>query len=237
MKSKGQILQKLKQVRFRHLKKELTRFLKKAPTNCENHRLLGPDELGVCSLDCKVCDALLDDRAPECKDYSPRYEKEALKQSLDTFFNNRPVHEISIRFPDVAALSWTLQDEEELENIEPLTGQKFLQLFGIPLWTDTPEQLEILQEYLTLTQARSDALEALASKLHCDAGLESILLVIMEQDSHSKQLKGELERALSQLEKIKESNQAEERRRHETEREELLTTAPVKKKPWWRFWG
>ena len=257
MRPRGQIHQKLKQVRFRHLKKELSRLLRRAPTNCEHNQQVGPDKLGVCSLDCKVCDGQQGDRAPQCAVFSPRYEKEGVKDSLNAFFDNRPIHEISVLFPDLAALAWVLRDEG-LEEIEPLTDQELLHLDGVPLWADTPEQREILKENLGFLQARSDALDSLAERLSCDVDLESIWDELRERETNQevriKQTELNLERALEQLEVVREANQAIVKDR-EAERlaykkaQEVYEKAiksqalkvstaikPVEKKTWWRFW-
>jgi len=115
MKSKGQVAQKFKQAQFRHLKKELGRLLKRQAPNCKNNRVLALDigPVGICSLDCQVCDVRFHDRAPDCEDWEPRHQKEEIKQSLKDFFQKKTVPEIAVRFPDVAALLWVLAEEKE----------------------------------------------------------------------------------------------------------------------------
>lgn len=243
MRPRGQILQKLKQVRFRHIKKELARLLKVAPSNCSHNRVLGPEDLGVCSLDCGVCDSQEDNRAPECEKFDPRYEKEALKESLSNFFDNRPVHEIAVRFPDVAALLWTLRDEGQVE-VEPLTDQELLFLYDVPLWTDSAEELEALRDHLDLLTSRSKALEALATHLECDVDLKSIRDTLRERElNHKTRLENsedalraatiDRDTALQAIDRL-EDELVQERSRKEVADLELPT---VLKKPWWRFWS
>ena len=156
MKTRGQIAQKFKQAQYRHLKREIERLLKRTAPNCKNNRTLslkiGP--VGVCSLDCDVCDARFEDRAPECEDWDPRHEKDAIKASLKEFFQTRKVPEIAIRFPDVAALLWVLADDEEDPQAGPLIPQGVsVTLSGVQVWVDSEEEVrQVSQAVVDLAQ-------------------------------------------------------------------------------------
>lgn len=146
MRTEGQIHHKLQQAQYRHLKKELSRLLRRSPGNCVFNRqtLLPLGKVGVCSKDCQTCDPVINDRSVECPLYELAHDKDALKESLTTFFRERTVPEIAIRFPDVAALLWVLVGEDSaqrgalISDAIPVTT-----LYGIPLWVDT--QAEVLE--------------------------------------------------------------------------------------------
>jgi len=166
MKTRGQIAQKFKQAQYRHIKREIGRLLKRTAPNCKNNRTLslkiGP--VGVCSLDCDVCDARFEDRAPECEEWDPRHEKGEIKASLKEFFQTRKVPEIAVRFPDVAALLWVLADDEEDPQAGPLLPQGVsLTLGGAEVWVDSEEEV---------TQV-SQAVVSLAKKYAADMPSES----------------------------------------------------------------
>lgn len=113
MRTSGQVAQKVKQAQFRHIKREIKRLLKQTPSNCKQNRTLELDigPVGVCSLDCDLCDARFRDRSQECGKWEPRHQKEQIKASLKEFFRTRGRADIAVRFPDVAALLWVLDDE------------------------------------------------------------------------------------------------------------------------------
>jgi hypothetical protein len=151
MKTRGQVAQKFKQTKFRHIKREIRRLLKQTAPNCQNNRTLDLDlgPVGVCALDCEICDARCGDRAPDCADWIPRYDAEEAKESLRNFFQTRSVAEISVRFPDVAALLWVLiEDGADDPQEAPLFpgGLPTDEFFGVQVWVDSDEELETLRE-------------------------------------------------------------------------------------------
>ena len=144
MKTSGEILQKLKQVKFRHLKRELSKRLRQEPSNCKNNVLVNTPtgQVGVCKIDLQSCDPRFSNRADSCGAFEPLYEKEELKESLVEFFLSRPIHNIAIRFPDVAALLWVVAEDDTVDlslDVEDMT------LFSIPVWLENPEDKKRLR--------------------------------------------------------------------------------------------
>lgn len=119
MKSEGAIRQKLKQARFRHLKKILQADLSTLPINCEHNRILDlPDiEVSICSLYATVCDEQYGGReiARECPKYQGRYEKEKLKEDFLLLMTESSIGTIAVEYPDIAALMWVLEDDDEID--------------------------------------------------------------------------------------------------------------------------
>lgn len=160
MRTSGQIYQKLKQVRFRHVKKEVESLLKRSPNNCENHALLDSQfPLGFCKLDLQVCDASRD-RSGTCGKFAQAHGREDVKKSLHDFFSGRSVAEIAARFPDVAALLWVLDGELPEEGSLPAGSEGSLPagseeyfpgsvLVGTPyqmkLWADSEDEAQKLR--------------------------------------------------------------------------------------------
>ncbi len=130
MKKAGEVGQKLKQVKFRHIKRELDKLLQTKSVNCRFNYFLKTGSknenkllslLGggvyICKcpdLDSRICDSRLEDAdaAQNCSFFSLRHDKEKIKDSLKEFFKDRSVSEIAIRFPDVASLLWVLEDDD-----------------------------------------------------------------------------------------------------------------------------
>jgi hypothetical protein len=163
MKTLGQINQKLKQVRYRRVKKELSKLTKRAGRNCVNQKIVktpsGP--LGVCKLDCAACDSLVRDRAVGCEDFQLNHTSEQLKESLRNFFETREPNEISVRFPEVAALLWVLG--EDVDEAPLMDGAPALTLGAIDVWTDTAEKAEGLNEWFMEQAYESVVVEQLSS--------------------------------------------------------------------------
>lgn len=115
MKTSGQVAQKMKQARFRHLKRELENLLKVAPRNCIHNTPIKTHRgyVGVCALDVETCDSEVKDRSKGCSDFEAPRTKEEIKTSLKKFFETGTIPEIAVRFTDVAALLWVLSDEDE----------------------------------------------------------------------------------------------------------------------------
>lgn len=105
MKTEGAIQQKLKQVRFRHLQRELEARLSEEPGNCKHLT-----EQGACKVHNAPCGQKAH-RPPTCGVFENANEKEELKTSMKEFFSTRPAAEIAARFPDVAALMWVLDGD------------------------------------------------------------------------------------------------------------------------------
>ncbi len=135
MKTTGEVSQKLKQLKFRHIKRELERLLETKTQNCRFNYFLKPASeshnkllnlLGggvhICKcpdLSDRICDSRIEDKdiAEDCPYFSLRHDKEKIKNSLKEFFKQRDISQIAIRFPDVSSLLWVLDDDELLEEV------------------------------------------------------------------------------------------------------------------------
>lgn len=155
MKGEGQISQKAKQLRFRHLKRELDRLLAQTSRNCEYNTLVTglSGTLGVCRLDCKTCDPNVTDRADSCGSFKALLEKDKIKESLKTFFETRPPEEIAVRFPDVAALQWVLDPGEGSLFPAPVAT-----LFGVPVWVETEDELKEMRRIFSELEKTQEGL-------------------------------------------------------------------------------
>ena len=128
MRSRKEILKKLKQVRFRHLKKLTRTGLSRRPCNCVYNVTLGdgsrPSEpdIGVCTykvLEGAKPDGICDEkvggiaRAGGCPVFEPSRTAEAIREDFDTFLSEASFGEIAYHFPDMAALLWVLKQTPE----------------------------------------------------------------------------------------------------------------------------
>ena len=131
MKTKNEILQKLKQVRYRHIKKSIRKGLARHPHNCVfnkeieilqlpvrvcSHPELVDNSFGKGQL--PICDDRLKDLSPQCPKFCSNNTKEELKESTKSTLSSE-VGEIAYHYPDVAALIWVL-DDEDLHEFEDL---------------------------------------------------------------------------------------------------------------------
>jgi hypothetical protein len=157
MKTSGEVSQKLKQLRFRHIKRVLKKALRRAPSTCVHNKAVeitsSNERIGLCccpELTLSVCDDVLGDRSNECSSWIALCEKEQLKQELKDTFESAPVSEISRLYPDVATLMWVLSESEDpRDSLMPgatLVGS----LGGILIWADTPEEANEAQATLDL---------------------------------------------------------------------------------------
>ena len=203
MKSRGKIAQKMKQSQFRHIQRELRRLLKRSAPNCSNNRTLTLDigPVGICALDCDVCDVRFKDRAPACPDWTVRHEKEQIKTSLKEFFKTSTVEEIAVRFPDVATLLWALAEDAEEARSTPLIPEATsLGFFGTRVWVDTAEDLDALEESLKPVITRLEVLKTVAALL--EVSEESAAEALSDMKEHWKGkagLEGELADALERV--------------------------------------
>ena len=145
MKPEGAVRQKLKQVRFRHAKRELDDALTRTPATCEHNAVLdvpGVGGVGMCSLTRGiVCDAGRGaDLAPGCATYSCKYTKEGMKEVLEAAFD-APIPEVAAKYPDAAALMWVLTDENLSDPAPTFMTDPFGEsgvlvgtFFGVQVW-------------------------------------------------------------------------------------------------------
>ena len=124
MKSRGQIIHKIKQVRFRYLKKFLESWLSESSSNCLHNRPTSipySDVEGVCICGFQmeekgwkgnVCDKRVNpELAKKCDIFEPLKNKEELKDEFNSSLEVLPLPVLASKFPDLAALLWVLEDE------------------------------------------------------------------------------------------------------------------------------
>lgn len=191
MKTQGQIAQKIKQAQFRHIQKEMKRLLKRSAPNCKKNRSMdlefGP--VGVCSMDCQVCDVRFHNRAPECEDWELRHLKEEIKESLKEFFQTRTVPEIAVRFPDVAALLWVSTEEGDPQAGPLMVGIPTSSFFGIPVWTDTEDEQAQLKHALAPYLRYEETVTELRRILDAGTALlvvEKVEQLVLKQAQHER---------------------------------------------------
>lgn len=129
MKTESEVRSKLRQILFRHRKKEMITALRVIPSNCiHNVKMDSPNcQIGVCGFgrdtenwNQKICDEKFggDNVASLCPYFQtqdPDEIKKSFKEAMIT-----PGH-IAYRYPDVRALKWVLDDgdfEEVIKQIE-----------------------------------------------------------------------------------------------------------------------
>lgn len=135
----SRVKQKLKQVKFRHLKAYLSDNLKADPRNCIHNEIRKSisDVVHTCGYEGsetfgKICDvAFGKDLSSDCGLFCPKKSKEDLKSEFYTFIDSSSIGEVAKEFPDVTALMWVLDtlgaDEtdtelkDHYERIEKLT--------------------------------------------------------------------------------------------------------------------
>lgn len=138
MKTEAEIAHKLKQVQFRHAKREIEGLLAIKPSNCAHNRqleLAGFGKVGFCAAsDCpkkgKSCDTRFADRAVGCSFYEALHTPDDARTQVKSFFKNAPPSEIAAKYSDVAALIWSL-DDERAEYPDPYSAGE---IDGIPIW-------------------------------------------------------------------------------------------------------
>lgn len=171
MKTQSEIKQKLKQVQFRHAKKEIEQLLAIEPVNCAYNRKLelsGFGQIGFCASETcprkgKSCDTRLGDLATSCGHYAPLLDADAARTRAKHFFASAHPGEIARMYPDVAALLWTL-DDTPVESHDPYLVGTWA---GHSIWASSVVGADAVRTEL-------DALTALAeSKSGDDLGGDS----------------------------------------------------------------
>lgn len=136
MQTPGAIRQKLKQVKWRYLKKLLAAKLAQRPVNCVHNGQLDIPENGSATSQAGVhiCTLRLDDgswnggicdedhgglqRAQQCPHFQPSHSKDAIKDDFNRFFDTANYGEIAYLYPMAAALIWVLDGEVESQEGE-----------------------------------------------------------------------------------------------------------------------
>lgn len=130
MKTKGQLIQKIKQVRYRYLKKFLDKCLAQNSQNCLYNRPSSFDVRDVFSVcvcgygiekkewQARPCDKRLNpELAQNCSKFELLNTKDELKEEFNVSLDALPLPAIASKFPDLAALLWVLsEDTEEVDD-------------------------------------------------------------------------------------------------------------------------
>lgn len=122
MKSEGKIRHKLKQVRFRLIKKELRKATSKKPCNCVHSGVVRGQAseplFHVCLMDSdkpEEWDGMIcDNSVPNtCPFFKPKADKESVTEQVNEILDSGDMGKIATHYPDVAALLWVLAGVEE----------------------------------------------------------------------------------------------------------------------------
>jgi len=205
MKPEGAVRQKLKQVRFRHAKRELDVALTRTSSTCRHNVMLdvlGVGEVGVCSLKAGVlCDAARDaDLALGCASYSCKHTKESMKEVLEAAFD-APISEVAVKYPDAAALMWVLTDENPVEIPSVPMNDPFGEsgvlvgtFFGVQVWAGSIGERGVLATALNdLVESEARLRREVTQKVEDNQALQAELEAMREdvQAVHTKFLQAE----------------------------------------------
>jgi len=120
MKTEGKIKHKLKQVRFRTIKKEIRKATSKKPCNCKHSGLVkgqaGEKLFFVCLLESEkpkewegmICDPSVPNTCPFFK---PQNTEQEIEERVNAKIKSGNIGEIASSYPDLAALLWVLSEE------------------------------------------------------------------------------------------------------------------------------
>jgi hypothetical protein len=159
MKTESEVAHKLKQVQFRHAKKEIIQLVSVNPDNCKHNRkldLTGIGEVGFCfASGCpnqgKTCDFRFGNPAAKCSSYEAMLTAEEARNTAKEFFKNSSPGEIAAKYPDVAALIWALDDTRP-DYSDPY---EVLTVDGVTLWADSIENANRARASLEALQSKS----------------------------------------------------------------------------------
>lgn len=124
MQAEGLIRQRLKQVLFRYLQKELRANFKSAPESCLHNQCVAlvadgyeEGDVGVCGYKLEgvprrvACDSRLSwgqEQARTCQWWTPLKSKESIRQEFHRLITGCELGVIAAKYPDAAALMWVL---------------------------------------------------------------------------------------------------------------------------------
>jgi hypothetical protein len=150
VKTLGSVRHQLKQVSFRHLKKQLEDALRPRPANCVfnavvAHPTLIATDKGPCSL-CihpdqeadRLCDIAWGgvEKAKGCPLFLAKQSKDEIKDEFREWLSTATLAEVAAEYPDMAALLWVLQEEAPNREVEIADDE------------DWQPELETEEEYL-----------------------------------------------------------------------------------------
>jgi hypothetical protein len=135
MKSESDVRNKLKEVKYRYLKKNIKQKRKHIPQNCSfNAELVSSkDEASAISIctresddewvkfygknDNKICDLNYDgkERCVKCPFFSWDSEKDDIKQDFDKELLDLSAAQLAFKYPEIMALSWVLDNSPDID--------------------------------------------------------------------------------------------------------------------------
>jgi len=132
MKSEGAVRHQLKQVVFRHLKRQLRENFRAAPETCHYNKAVnipGGGQVRLCYYKDDLTDAprkivcdseILDgvEQAENCPYWKPLRTKEAIKSEFQDLIAHGDRGHIAASYPDIAALLWVLDSDEDQLSLE-----------------------------------------------------------------------------------------------------------------------
>ena len=126
MRQETTVQQKLKQVIYRHLQRILRDNFKRRPSSCRFNRTYGDNNVGVCvfRLDGEPRGAHCDIRfggepsAKDCPWFEPRQSRDEIKVEFRALLNQSSRGVIAAAFPEVMALLWVLDSENDASDWE-----------------------------------------------------------------------------------------------------------------------
>jgi len=207
VKEEGAIRHKLKQVRFRHLKKRMGAVLKPTPGACLHNRpfkhpLSKGAPVGTCihpeqETGSNLCDPTWEGcaKAKHCTLFTPRVSKGEAKAEFKESLAKMGFAEIAFRYPDMAALMWVLGQEEaagddDWEGAGELPTPVWVDLYGVKLLAETPEAqgaldkiLEQIEEAHALMETTRVVNSTLQDSIEENAGLREKLSLLREEVS------------------------------------------------------
>jgi len=196
IKGDSEVRQKLKQVKFRHLKRELSERLQVAPRNCDHNKRLEFEgrEVGFCSLRQTLCtEEHGPDLSQDCLDFSCRYNKDQIKEEFTTVMES-PIHEIAAKYPDVAALTWVLSENPVTDFLPGSTLVGSIQ--GVLIWADSESEATIASQQISSLVDAGSLLKDSHEKIDVlEKQLEQLSSQVCTYDSYL----GSIEQNLSEM--------------------------------------
>lgn len=126
MRREPSVQHKLKQVLYRHLQKRLRANFRRVPAACRYNREVGDQNVGVCMFKTDgiprgtLCDARYEgvSVSKNCPWHEPRQTTDEIKVEFRVLFEDAHRGLLGVAFPDVAALMWVLDPEDESPVLE-----------------------------------------------------------------------------------------------------------------------
>lgn len=229
IKADGEVRQKLKQVRFRHLKREIESRLRVTAKNCIHNVPLEvrKAEVGFCALKHVVCDLSEGkDHAPTCPNFGLRSSKEEIKAEFQALMD-APIHEIAAKYPDLAALTWVVGEGPATDLLpgSTLVGS----VKGVLLWADTEDEAESAKsEIASLVEASTAVLDAPRLLDEFEGHLDGLATQVAESTKHLDTIEARVATLHDDIEGFRQAFLASERERQEMTIQNATGTPPEK---------